>query len=74
MNAAPALLQIAAVARILRISRPLALRLVKDGALQAQRTPQGLRVEQGVLARWVDAQLEAAGHGPLVLAKGQEKK
>ncbi len=49
--------QIAKVAHILRISRPLALRLVRAGELPAIRTPQGLRVSPQSLADWVETQI-----------------
>ena len=52
--------QIAKVAHILRISRPLALRLVKEGELPAVRTPQGLRVDPRTLAQWVEGQIASA--------------
>jgi excisionase family DNA binding protein len=57
--------QIAKVAHILRISRPLALRLVRDGDLPAVRTPQGLRVDPQRLAQWVESQIASCtqAHG-----------
>jgi excisionase family DNA binding protein len=63
------LYQIAKVAHILRISRPLALRLVREGELPAVRTPQGLRVTSQSLAHWVDSQM-ATCQGAHGLAKG----
>ena len=64
------LYQIAKVAHILRISRPLALRLVKDGDLPALRTPQGLRVDSTTLAQWVEGQMASARS----LAKGPQNQ
>ena len=57
MTPAAPLYQLAKVAHILRISRPLALRLVRDGELPAVKTPQGLRVDPRSLAQWVDGQM-----------------
>jgi excisionase family DNA binding protein len=59
-TATPPLYQIAKVAHILRISRPLALRLVREGELPALRTPQGLRVDPQSLETWVEDQIESA--------------
>lgn len=53
-------LPITAVARILRISRPLALRLVREGGLPSVRTEHGLRVESATLAEWVDGRIQGA--------------
>lgn len=55
--AAAPLYQLAKVAHILRISRPLALRLVREGDLPAVKTPQGLRVDSQRLAEWVEGQI-----------------
>lgn len=60
MTPASPLYQIAKVAHILRISRPLALRLVREGDLPAVRTPQGLRVDPLTLAQWVEGQIASA--------------
>jgi predicted site-specific integrase-resolvase len=65
--------QIAKVAHILRISRPLALRLVREGDLPSVRTPQGLRVASQSLAEWVEGQIASCqeSHG---LAKGSKNQ
>jgi hypothetical protein len=73
MDASPALYQIGTVARILKITRPLAMRLVKAGELPSLRTPQGLRVEHDSLAQWIDGQMQ--GQSPAhALAKEVQKK
>lgn len=66
MNASAECYPLATVAQILKVTRPLILRLVRQGDLPALRTPQGLKVEPGALAQWVDVQSalaarEAAG-------------
>jgi hypothetical protein len=63
------LYQVGELARILRISRPLALRLLRDGSIPVLRTPLGLRVEHGALALWIDQQLRAAQREARGLAK-----
>lgn len=52
--------QISRVAQILRTTRSVALRLVRDDGLKAVRTPRGLRVDQCVLAEWVEGQMAKA--------------
>lgn len=73
MDASPALYQIGTVARILKITRPLAMRLVKAGELPSLRTPQGLRVEHGSLEQWIDGQMQGCDM-PHALAKDGQKK
>jgi hypothetical protein len=66
--------QIAKVADILRISRPLALRLVRQGDLPSIRTPQGLRVDSQILAQWVDTQIAFCSESAPVLAKDPQNQ
>jgi len=73
MDASPALYQISTVARILRITRPLAMRLVKAGELPSLRTPQGLRVEHGSLEQWIDGQMQGSTPAPALAKEGQKK-
>ena len=73
MQAQPALYQIGTVARILKITRPLAMRLVKAGELPCLRTPQGLRVDHESLAQWIDGQMQGLCP-PHALAKEGQKK
>ena len=59
-------LSLARVARILRISRPLVLKMARAGDLPCRRGPAGLRVPPEDLQRWVhqrirDAQLANQG-------------
>lgn len=44
------------VASILKISRPLVLKMAKSGELPCDRTPLGLRVHAEKLSLWIDAQ------------------
>lgn len=44
------------VASILKISRPLVLKLAKSGELPCDRTPLGLRVDVDKLGLWIDEQ------------------
>jgi hypothetical protein len=44
------------VASILKISRPLVLKMAKSGELPCNRTPQGLTVLAEKLNQWVDEQ------------------
>jgi hypothetical protein len=65
---------VGAVASLLKVSRAVCLKLIRDGELEAQRTPQGLRIEHGRLLGWIDARIRQAaleGHG---LAKEPQKK
>lgn len=73
MDASPALYQIGTVARILKITRPLAMRLVKAGELPSLRTPQGLRVDARCLDQWIDGQMQG-NCPPHPLAKDLQKK
>ena len=73
MEATQALYQIGTVARILKITRPLAMRLVKAGELPSMRTPQGLRVEHGSLEQWIDGQMQGGSPGPALAKDGQKK-
>jgi excisionase family DNA binding protein len=57
------------VASLLKVSRAVCLRLIKDGDLVAERTPQGLRVPHGQLMGWIDAQMDAAAQEAHGLAK-----
>jgi len=47
---------LAKVAKILKVSRPLVLRMARSGELPSTRTPQGLRVDAGQLSEWIEAQ------------------
>lgn len=73
MNSVVVGYQIGTVAQILKISRPLAMRLVRQGGLPAQRTPQGLRVEHGILTGWIDDQMRQAALEARGLAKEGQK-
>jgi hypothetical protein len=44
------------VASILRISRPLVLKMARSGELPCDRTPLGLRVHAEKLSRWIEEQ------------------
>jgi hypothetical protein len=44
------------VASILKISRPLVLKMAKSGELPCDRTPLGLRVRPEKLSLWIDEQ------------------
>jgi hypothetical protein len=46
--------QLSKVASILKISRPLVLRMAKSGDLPCDRTPLGLRVNADKLNHWID--------------------
>lgn len=63
MAATSTLVHLSTVAQWLRISRPLALRMAKQGELPVQRTSQGLCVDTGELSRWVDERLAEAAAG-----------
>lgn len=65
---------VTAVASILKVSRAVCLRLIRQGELKAQRTPQGLRIERGQLLGWIDAQTRLAALEGLGLAKDPQKK
>ena len=69
MAPGPGPYQLATVASILKVSRAVILRLVRQGDLPAQRTHSGLRVDTDALKAWVDAQLEAAQREAGGLAK-----
>ncbi len=43
------------VAQMLKVSRPLILRMAKNGELPCLRTPQGLRVEASALETWIES-------------------
>lgn len=65
---------VSTVASMLKVSRAVCLRLIRQGELAAERTPQGLRVGHGQLLGWIDSQIQLAaqeGHG---LAKDPQKK
>ena len=66
MSLGTELLQLSTVASILKVSRPVILKLVRQGELPAQRTDSGLKVDPGTLKGWVEeqcrrAQLDCAG-------------
>ncbi len=63
MALAHTLVNLSTVAQMLRISRPLALRMAKQGDLPVKRTSQGLCVDTGELAQWVDARLRESAAG-----------
>lgn len=65
---------VSTVASLLKVSRAVCLRLIKDGALTAERTPQGLRVPHGQLLGWIDAQIDLAAQEAHGLAKEPQKK
>jgi excisionase family DNA binding protein len=74
MIAQAELYQVGKVARILRISRSLTLRLLRQGDLPSVRTEQGLRVESSSLEAWVQGQMEAySGCVPSLAKEGQKK-
>ena len=50
------MLQLSTVASILKVSRPVILKLVRQGDLPAQRTASGLKVDLGALKAWVEEQ------------------
>jgi excisionase family DNA binding protein len=43
------------VASILKVSRPLVLKMAKTGELPCQRTPEGLTIHADRLNAWVEA-------------------
>ena len=49
------------VAKILKISRSLALRLVKTGDLPSSRSRAGIRVSSSQLRAWVDQRMNVDG-------------
>lgn len=53
---------LAKVAKILKISRPLVLRLVKTGDLPSYRSRVGIRVNSHQLRAWVEGQMNTEGH------------
>jgi excisionase family DNA binding protein len=69
MAPGPGPYQLATVASILKVSRAVILRLVRQGDLPAQRTKSGLKVDMDALKGWVDAQVEAAQREAGGLAK-----
>lgn len=60
MSLGTELLQLTSVASILKVSRPVILKLVRQGELPAQRTNSGLKVELEALKGWVEAQCQRA--------------
>lgn len=60
MNALGMPYPLATVARILRVTRPVILRLIRHEGLPAQRTPQGLRVDSLDLDGWVSRRMQSA--------------
>lgn len=74
MSPEPSPYPVTAVASLLKVSRAVCLRLIRQGELAAERTPQGLRIGHGQLLGWIDARIRQAaqeGHG---LAKDPQKK
>ena len=66
---------LAKVARILKISRPLALKMARSGELPCDRTAQGLRVRAGALTAWIDGQMQGLDAlQPSALANKPQKK
>lgn len=65
---------IAMVASLLKVSRSVCLKLIREGSLQAQRTPMGLRVDRMALEGWIDAQIRLAEHEGRSLANEGQKK
>ena len=65
---------VAMVASLLKVSRSVCLRLIRDGSLQAHRTPLGLRVDRLALEGWIDAQIRLAEHEGRGLANEGQKK
>jgi hypothetical protein len=47
---------LAKVASILKLSRPLVLKMARSGEIPCERTPLGLRVDPGKLEAWIEAQ------------------
>jgi excisionase family DNA binding protein len=70
MSLGPGPFQLSAVAAILKVSRAVVLKLVRQGDLPAQRTPRGLRVDLEALKGWVEAQCVHARSEAGGLAKG----
>ena len=56
MNAPSPAYHLSQVASILKISRPLVLKMAKSGELPCDRTPLGLRVNPEKLSLWIDEQ------------------
>ena len=69
MSPGPGPFQLSTVASILKVSRPVILKLVRQGDLPAQRTPSGLRVDLTTLKGWVEAQCAQAQREAGGLAK-----
>lgn len=66
--------QVSKVARILRISRPLTLRLIRSGEIPSSRTPLGLRVDANSLIQWVEERISNAWLDEAPLAKAGLKR
>ncbi len=54
--AEPRYFHLSKVANILKISKPLVLKMAREGMLPSTRTPQGLKVEESQLSRWIEDQ------------------
>lgn len=74
MDSRPLPYPVSTVARLLRVSRAVCLKLIRDGEIEAVRTPAGLRVEPQVLSAWVERQIALAASGNPDLAKDGQKK
>lgn len=69
MSVGTDMLHLSSVASILKVSRPVILKLVRQGELPAQRTSSGLRVDLGALKGWVEEQCRRAQLDCASLAK-----
>lgn len=56
LSSLPKYFHLTKVASILKISKPLVLKMARAGEIPSTRTPQGLRVEEAQLSRWIDGQ------------------
>jgi hypothetical protein len=56
------------------VSRSVCLKLVREGSLQALKTPQGLKIDREALEGWINAQIQiAALEGRGLANEGQKK-
>jgi excisionase family DNA binding protein len=69
MSPGPGPYQLGTIASILKVSRPVVMKLIRDGELNAQPSPSGLRVDLETLKSWVEAQCVLAQREAGGLAK-----
>jgi excisionase family DNA binding protein len=60
MSPGPGPYQLGTVASILKVSRPVVMKLIREGQLPVQRSASGLRVEMEALRDWVEEQSRRA--------------